>query len=122
MQQSQQPVATDTAPPGLAPVSRRSVLRGAGAGAAGLAVSGLLAAPALAATRPSKAASRPAGAAGAANRHDAAPQADTLVVHVRDVRTGEMDVYQGTGHVRVTDRVMAAALARAAGSSNLQRG
>jgi hypothetical protein len=88
-------------------VSRRSVLAGAGAGAAGLAISGLVSAPALAAGR----AGRPASATG---HQEAGPDGgEALVVHVRDVRTGEMDVYRGTSHIRVTDRSVAAALARA---------
>jgi hypothetical protein len=38
---------------------------------------------------------------------------EAVVVHVRDVRTGEMDVYRGTSHARVLDRALAARLARA---------
>jgi len=34
-------------------------------------------------------------------------------VHVRNVRTGEMDVYRGTTYARVHDRALAARLARA---------
>jgi hypothetical protein len=87
-------------------VSRRSILHGAGAGAAGLALSGLVAGPALAA--------RPGAKATAVSAHEEAALAgETLVVHVRDVRTGEMDVYRGTSHVRVTDQSVAVALARA---------
>jgi len=42
-------------------------------------------------------------------------QADVqdVVVHVRSVRSGEMDIYRGTSHARVTDRDLAARLARA---------
>jgi nitrous oxide reductase len=99
------------APPEQTPaqMSRRSVLRGAaGAGAAGLAISTLagsaLASPALAAARQD-------GAAGPAS--DGHAQDDAVVVHVRSVRSGEMDVYRGTTHVRVTDPALAARLARA---------
>jgi nitrous oxide reductase len=90
--------------------SRRSVLRGAaGAGAAGLAMTTLagtaLAGPALAATRDRSASADHA----TAEEHDG----EDVVVHVRNVRSGEMDVYHGTSHVKVTDRALAARLARA---------
>jgi uncharacterized membrane protein YedE/YeeE len=92
--------------PSRAGVSRRSVLAGAGAGAAGLALSGLVAAPALAAPGTSRDAAVPA-------REEAGSGGESFVVHVRDIRSGDMDVYRGTSHVRVTDRPVAAALARA---------
>jgi hypothetical protein len=117
---------TAAPPPGPAgratpQLSRRSMLRGAaGAGAAGLAVSALagtaLAGPALAATGPK--AQRDAADAGphaVPLDTEQLPAAEPLVVHVRDVRTGEMDVFRGTSHVRVRDRGLAADLARAAG-------
>jgi len=44
---------------------------------------------------------------------DGARDGEAVVVHVRDLRRGEMDVYRGTSHVRVTDRDLAARLARA---------
>jgi len=116
--------------------SRRSVLRGAaGAGAAGLAAAAVagVAAPALAATPPARpvpssragsagsdeSRTRAAGlAAGPAAEpaagtaaHEAA--AEPVVVHVRDARSGEMDVFAGTRHVRLTDQDLAARLARA---------
>jgi hypothetical protein len=103
MQESHEPPSADAPRAG---VSRRSILAGAGAGAAGLAVSGLVAAPALASRRAS-------GAAAAAGSDEAGQDGEALVVHLRDVRSGEMDVYRGTSHVRVTDRSVAAALARA---------
>jgi hypothetical protein len=93
-----------------APMSRRSVLRGAaGAGAAGLAI-GTLAGGALAS--PALAAAREDGAADTAARGEHAAD-DAVVVHVLSVRSGEIDVYRGTTHVRVTDRALAARLARA---------
>ena len=75
------------------PMSRRAVLRGAAAaGAAGLAVSAL--GEALAGTRR---ASRGRSAGAAANSAAEAPDGgEAVVVHVRDVRSGEMDVYRGT--------------------------
>jgi hypothetical protein len=97
---------TEAGPP-LGNMSRRSVLRGAaGVGAAGLAVTALAGTPALAASRPAKPAARPPGA-------DDSAANEAVVVHVRDLRTGQMDVYRGTSHVRVHDRELAARLARA---------
>jgi hypothetical protein len=82
------------------------MLRGAaGLGAAGLAASvfaGVVAAPAGAATT-----SEAADSGSAA--HD-----EPLVVHVHDARTGVVDLYTGTSHVRFTDHQLAAKLARAA--------
>jgi len=93
------------------PMSRRSVLRGAAAaGAAGLAVSAL-GVPVLAGTRR---ADRGRSAGVAANSAAGAPDGgEAVVVHVRNVRSGEMDVYRGTTYVRVQDRALAAQLARA---------
>jgi hypothetical protein len=109
------PHSDETKEPATQP-SRRSVLRGAaGAGAAGLAMTTLagtaFASPALAAARERD---RDASA-GASDASDASDDHDgeDVVVHVRDVRSGEMDVYRGTSHVKVTDRALAATLARA---------
>jgi hypothetical protein len=88
--------------------SRRGVLRGAGLGAAGL-VAGVLAGTAAG---PARAATMPA------NQDDdtrAAGHDEPLVAHVHDARTGVVDLYTGTRHVRFTDRQLAARLARAAG-------
>jgi hypothetical protein len=49
------------------------------------------------------AASRGAGTA-------AAGESEPVVVHVRDVATGEMDVFRGTTHTRVHDKELAARL------------
>ena len=88
--------------------TRRGMLRGAaGLGAAGLAagfLGGKMAAPASAATA---ATHEPAD--GQAPAHD-----EPLVAHVHDARTGEVDLFTGTRHVRVTDPQLAARLARAA--------
>jgi hypothetical protein len=112
----------DTSPPAghaaddhepLPSMSRRSVLRGAaGAGVAGIAVTALgTAGPALAATAR---AAKPAGrdAAGTA-ADDGADTDEQVVVHVRDARSGEIDVFSGTSHTRVQDRELAARLIRA---------
>lgn len=87
--------------------TRRGILRGAGLGAAGLAVgvvAGTAAGPARAATMP-------------AEQDDDSPAVghdEPLVVHVHDARTGVVDLYTGTRHVRFTDRQLAARLSRAA--------
>jgi hypothetical protein len=84
--------------------TRRGMLRGAaGLGAAGAAMAVLV---------------RTAGPATAAAATQAADQGaehqEPLVVHVHDAQTGVVDLYTGTRHVRVTDRELAARLARAA--------
>ena len=86
--------------------TRRGVLRGAGLGAAWPRVSwqGRAARPAGAATMPAEQ-DDDSHAAG----HD-----EPLVAHVHDARTGVVDLYTGTRHVRFTDRQLAARLARAA--------
>jgi hypothetical protein len=90
--------------------SRRSVLRtAAGAGLAATALAATSAAPALAATRASARNS-------AADHHaEAAHQAvsEPIVVHLRDARTGEIDVFRGTSQTRLHDHALAAALIRA---------
>jgi hypothetical protein len=91
------------------------MLRGAaGAGVAGIAVSGLggvMAGPALAATK------RPA--APAAAHHDAEPvateEAQDVMVHVKDAATGDMEVFSGTSVTRLRDPGLAARLVRSAG-------
>ena len=92
--------------------SRRSVLRGAAAaGAAGIAATALAgtAGPAFAA------ASRPAAPAarGARAETTGAGTAEHIVVHVRDARSGEIDVFRGTSQTRVRDPELAARLVRA---------
>jgi alkylation response protein AidB-like acyl-CoA dehydrogenase len=90
------------------PLSRRSMLRGAaGAGAAGLAMTALGVSPAVAASR--RAHARPAPDQQVP---DHIADGEAVVVHVLSVRSGEMDVYRGTSHVRVRDRALAARLAR----------
>ncbi len=93
-------------------LSRRSVLRGAaGAGVAGIAATALAGAavPAFAATaRPPAGAAR--GAESGTTHEDTAEQ---VVVHVRDARSGEIDVFRGTSQTRVRDPELAARLLRA---------
>jgi hypothetical protein len=89
--------------------SRRSVLYGAaglaGAGLAATAI-GTLAVPAAAAAATPRA--HPGSAAKAPS------PAEPVIVHVRDLRSGEMDVFAGEAKTRLRDRSLAARLARAA--------
>ena len=92
-------------------LSRRSLLQGAAtAGAAGLAVTAMGAAnPALAATNRSSATDRPVSLGTAKT------PAGPIVVHVRDARTGDIEVFSGTSQTRLRDTDLAARIARAIG-------
>jgi nitrous oxide reductase len=92
-------------------VSRRAMLKGAaGAGAAGIAATALSGMAVVA-------------SGGARTSPDASPDArdlaesqaadEVIVVHVRDVAAGEIDIYRGTTETRLLDRELAARLARA---------
>jgi hypothetical protein len=91
--------------------SRRSILWGAaGAGAAGLAAAAMAhTAPALAAATP-----RPSRARRPDAPANPAPAGEPVVVHLRDARSGEMDIFSGTSRTRLRDPDLAARLARAA--------
>ena len=94
--------------PGTPGLSRRTMLKGAaGVGAAGLAASALasVALPAAAAAK------APVRASRGQARHDSGDEA--IVVHVRDLASGEIDVFRGTTQTRLHDRDLAARLARA---------
>jgi hypothetical protein len=95
-------------------ISRRSVLRGAaGAGAAGLTVTvlaGASAGPALAAASPGG--KRTGGGRNAPRDPDEGAGED-VIVHVRDARSGELDVFSGISHTRLRDPDLAARLVRA---------
>ncbi len=100
-------------------VSRRSVIRGAAtAGAAGLAataLSGALSPAASASTRAAgrtRAAGTQAAAAPASAVH--AP-AGPIVVHVRNAKSGDIEVFSGTSQTRVHDADLAARIVRAIG-------
>jgi nitrous oxide reductase len=99
-------------------LSRRSLLQGAAtAGAAGLAVSAFGAAtagPALAASSSASADSASASASASASR-DVAGHSDPIVVHVRNARSGDIEVFSGTSSTRLRDKDLAARIARAAG-------
>jgi hypothetical protein len=94
--------------PCAGPPSRRAVLRtAAGAGAAAVAVTSLagLGGPAP----------RTGGVAGDVAADEGANSAaadEQLVVHVRDARTGQIDVFRGTRQVRLHDRELARLLDR----------
>ena len=88
--------------------SRRSVLYGAaglaGAGLAATAIAGTLAVPAAAAD--ARALTGPARVPS--------PE-EPVIVHVRDLRSGEMDVFAGEAKTRLRDPALAARLVRSAG-------
>jgi hypothetical protein len=103
-----------TPPSGL---SRRSALLGAAAaGAAGLAAVTLAGtgAPALAAaTRATPAARHDTTRDDATSTPDSGAS-EPVIVHVRDARSGELDIFSGTSHTRLHDPDLAARLSRAA--------
>jgi hypothetical protein len=88
--------------------SRRSVLYGAaglaGAGLAATVMTGTLAAPASASAAPR---THPGRAARVSSTDE------PVIVHVRDVRSGEMDVYAGESQVKLRDPGLAARLTQA---------
>ena len=91
-------------------LSRRSLLRGAaGASAAGLAAGALGTASALGTTSAINA----TGKATAATLDNAKTTTTSLVVHVRDARTGDIEVFAGTSQIRLRDRDLAARIAGA---------
>ena len=86
-------------------LSRRTMLRGAAtAGAAGLAVTaiGSAASPAFAATNQSQS-------------YRAPQVAGPIMVHVRDAKSGDIEVFSGTSKTRLRDKDLAARIARAIG-------
>ena len=94
-------------------MTRRSVLYGAaglaGAGLAASAIAGTLAAPAAAAVT---AATAPRGRPD--REAERAPHTEEpVIVHVRNVRSGEMDVFAGETKTRLRDPDLAAKLAGA---------
>jgi hypothetical protein len=93
-------------------LSRRNLLQGAAtASAAGLAVTAMgAAAPALAATGTGTDTGSPP-TADHGHHADAGP----IVVHVRDARSGDIEVFAGTSQTRLRDQDLAARIARAIG-------
>ncbi|HLI40952.1 MAG TPA: hypothetical protein VKV35_04845 [Streptosporangiaceae bacterium] len=93
-------------------MSRRVVLRGAAtAGAAGLAATAMAAAgsPAMAGTSQPQPGRQPHRDGGAGT------SAGPIVVHVRNARSGDIELFSGTSQTRLRDKDLAARIARAAG-------
>ena len=89
-------------------MSRRSLLQGAAAaGAAGLAVTAL-----GAAVSPAAAAST---ASSAPVSGDLKAPSGPIVVHVRNARSGDIEVFSGTSQTSLRDKDLAARIARAIG-------
>jgi hypothetical protein len=92
-------------------LSRRSVLQGAAtAGAAGLvatAMGAAAASPAAAATRTRAGRPRSGGEVPA--------RSEPIVVHVRNARSGDIEVFSGTSQNRLRDKDLAARIVRAIG-------
>ncbi len=101
-------------------LSRRSLLQGAAtAGAAGLAVTaiGAAASPAVAATRtptPHAANAAPGMSTASHGHGEASTVAVPIMVHVRDAKSGDIEVFSGTSQTRLRDKDLAARIARAA--------
>jgi hypothetical protein len=96
-------------------LSRRSLLRGSAvAGATGLAVTamGAVAGPARADSRRPSATERSATDV-ASGRDEAALPDGPIVVHVRDAKSGDIEVFSGTSQTRLRDQDLAARIARA---------
>jgi nitrous oxide reductase len=92
-------------------LSRRSLLHGAAAaGAAGLAVTALGAGVSQAA-----AASTRSSASGSSAADDVKAPAGPIVVHVRDAKSGDIEVFSGTSQTRLRDADLAARITRAIG-------
>ena len=90
-------------------MSRRSLLQGAAAaGAAGLAVTALGAAVSPAAAAASTASSAPA-------RGGLTAPEGPIVVHVRNAKSGDIEVFSGTSQTSLRDQDLAARIARAIG-------
>jgi hypothetical protein len=98
-------------------MSRRSLLQGAAAaGAAGLAVTafGAAVSPAAAAastTSPARARGDLKAPAGGEVKAPAGP----VVVHVRDAKSGDIEVFSGTSQTTLRDKDLAARIVRAIG-------
>ena len=92
-------------------LSRRSLLQGAAtAGAAGLAATALSGAMSPAAAATTRAASTTGTLAG-----DVKAPAGPIVVHVRNAKSGDIEVFSGTSQTRLRDKDLAARIARAIG-------
>jgi len=98
-------------------MSRRSLLQGAAAaGAAGLAVTALgAAASPVAAAASTTSSSRAHGEVKAPAGGDVKAPAGPVVVHVRDAKSGDIEVFSGTSQTSLRDKDLAARIVRAIG-------
>ena len=98
-------------------MSRRSLLQGAAAaGAAGLAVTAFGAAVSPAAAAASTTSSAPAhGDLKAPAGGDLRAPSGPIVVHVRNAKSGDIEVFSGTSQTSLRDKDLAARIARAIG-------
>jgi len=113
------PAAGSAAPSGAAPgdeqeqpPSRRALLRSAaGAGAAGVAATALSGLSGTALAAPVRA--RDSASHGTSQHAAADDHAEQVVVHVKDARAGEIDIFRGSSVTRLHDPGLAARLVRA---------
>ncbi|HLK01855.1 MAG TPA: hypothetical protein VKU39_18390, partial [Streptosporangiaceae bacterium] len=92
---------------------RRTLLRtGAAAGAAGIAAGSLGVAAVTSGASSSGASSAGAASADSAGAPAASGQ-DPIVLHVRDARTGEVEIFTGSTVVRVRDSVITSRISSA---------
>ena len=113
--QSQEVQQTASVVPQRGPsrVSRRSLLRGA-AGAGAVAVAAAAGAGGVVAlTRPQTQTAPPAAKPVTMAEVPPNAMAGPLVVYLRDTTTGEMDVFAGTGQLRLHDPALVGQLLRA---------
>jgi hypothetical protein len=88
------------------------VLQGAAtAGAAGLVATAIGAA----AASPSAAATRTSAAGRPRSGGEAPARSEPIVVHVRNARSGDIEVFSGTSQSRLRDKDLAARIVRAIG-------
>lgn len=92
---------TEEPPAGL---SRRGLMRSAAGVGAATVAAGFLA----------SALAEPASAQTSPQAPQSDPATEPVVVHVRDARTGQVDLFVGTRHIQVRDHELAARIARAA--------
>jgi hypothetical protein len=84
-------------------LSRRGLMRSAAGVGAATVAAGFLAG----------ALAEPAAAVGTDHAGPADTHAEPIVAHVHDARTGQVDLFVGTRHIRVNDHELAARLSRA---------
>jgi hypothetical protein len=106
----------DPQPAQVEGVSRRSIIRGAAtAGAAGLAVTALGGALSPAASASTRSAARTAASASAPADGDVHAPSEPIVVHVRNAKSGDIEMFSGTSQTRLHDKDLAARIVRAIG-------